>query len=575
LFLAVVLIFASRAFASKARMAVAEEESMDEQDKGTLTYQESKVFHAEPHLCSVYENTKRRLYTFEVYGLDTQETLHKQYTYNDFDGLFRFNAELMNPNRKEGRYHWVIERLEIGQVGQEKKLRLANEVTKEVPELPIYETNRKIPTGRMDLKERQRLRETMDMLHIKRDENIRKKREVSKAKFLEHIKFLKEEHKRKEEEQERALAKEREERVLWQMDMEKEEEDQAAQIAVVTRKRRIAAETKDQKHEEAEEEDLRQLRIRWRAADAEKAKLMREARERKAKQDKQKAEEAKEEAARLRAVQAKRSQNWANRDKRVKKKQDDLVKRALDLLPELKRLANLKIERNAESLQEWNDRRWPIFHGVLERIEERKLEAEREADRVQKYIADRSIPPKEKVKGKHKKAKATAKRGSADKLQPGKQDHASDKKRPPSGKKKGEPGKSDTEDNQTDQEGHTGKQEADRIVDGVEAKMRAELDEMNRRKAVDQKREVKIREKEDKRKQVELQRIMDYKRKVADAEGKRIHDANERHLIQKEKEEEKRQTEERQKEEDKRLENHRARGVLAMEQKQIEYLCSH
>merc|ERR1712113_267745 len=134
-------------------------------------------------LCNVYDNPKRRFVTFEVYGLDTQDMLHKGWDYAGFDQLFRFNAELMNPNRKEGRFHWVIERLKIGTVGKDRKLQLSPEATPETPELPLYELTRKIPTGRMNLKERQRLRDQMDMLDVKRGENIKKKRDASKKKF--------------------------------------------------------------------------------------------------------------------------------------------------------------------------------------------------------------------------------------------------------------------------------------------------------------------------------------------------------------------------------------------------------
>jgi hypothetical protein len=287
-------------------MAIAEEETMDEQDKGTLTYQECKVFHAEPHLVSVYDHPKRRVVTFEVYGLDTQDMLHKQYTHNEFDGLFRFNAELMNPNRKEGRYHWVIERLEIGQVGSERKLRLGAEVTKEVPELPIYETNRKIPTGRMDLKERQRLRDQMDMLNIRREEKIRAKKQASKKKFLAHIFWLQEDAKRREEEQARMIEEEREKRYQFQLGVELEEEEEEAKKAVTAKNRRIAAENKDRAHEEKEEEDLRQLRLRWKAADAEKARAIREARERKERDAAAKVEAAKQKVVDDRATQKKR-----------------------------------------------------------------------------------------------------------------------------------------------------------------------------------------------------------------------------------------------------------------------------
>ena len=44
---------------------------------------------------------------------------HIGYSYADFDQLFRFNAELMNPNRKEGRFHWIFERLAIVTVGDQ------------------------------------------------------------------------------------------------------------------------------------------------------------------------------------------------------------------------------------------------------------------------------------------------------------------------------------------------------------------------------------------------------------------------------------------------------------------------
>merc|ERR1712113_1220009 len=97
------------------------------------------------------------------------------------------------------------------------------------------------------------------------------------------------------------------------------------------------------------------------------------------KEEKQKAEEAKEKAAHLRAVRAKRQSNSDNRDKRVKKKQDDLVKRALDILPQLKALEKQKEENNKAYLQKWNEKRRPAFEGVRERIEERQRVAEKES----------------------------------------------------------------------------------------------------------------------------------------------------------------------------------------------------
>jgi len=541
------------------KMAIADEETMDEQDKGHLSYQESKVFHAEPHLCSVYDNSKRRMVTFEVYGLDTQDMLHRQYTYQEFDGLFRFNAELMNPNRKEGRYHWVIERLEIAQVGQERKVRLAAEVTKEVPELPIYETTRKIPTGRMDLKERQRLREQMDMLSIKREEKIRAKKQLSKKKFLEHIFFLQEETKRKEKEQEESIASEREKRWQDQLKFDNEEEEQAAKDLVLARSRRIAVESKEQAHEEREEEDLRQLRLRWKAADAEKARLISEARARKEKDEAARKAAAIQAAAQAKTVQNKREVAWGGRDKRVQAKRDALVNKALALIPELKRLANLTVERNTEYLQDWNDQRWPVFEAQLERMRYREAQRQAEADAVKNYIDNRAIPTKTKTKGKKAKAKGHGKKG--DKHKGGKEKD---------GKEEGAETKEAAKDEAKD-----AKKETERVVDGVEAKMREQMAEVKRRQEVDQKRIMKIEERAEKIKQHELKRIADYKLKVATQQANKQNAANERMLILSTKQDEKLKAEERQRGEDERLKNVRAKHVLAWEQKQLEWLQTH
>jgi len=517
---------------------------MDEQDKGNLTYQECKVFHAEPHLVSVYDHAKRRVVTFEVYGLDTQDMLHKQYTYNEFDGLFRFNAELMNPNRKEGRYHWVIERLEIGQVGSERKLRLGAEVTKEVPELPIYETNRKIPTGRMDLKERQRLRDQMDMLNIRREEKIRAKKEASKKKFLEHIFWLQEDAKRREAEQARMIEEEREKRYQFQLAVELEEEEEEAKKAVTAKNRRIAAENKDRAHEEKEEEDLRQLRLRWKAADAEKARAIREARERKEKDMANAAEAAKQKAAADLATQGKREVNWANRDKRVQAKLDRHVQKALEKIPELRQKAIMVVEKNNEYLQDWHERRWPIFGEQLDRMRDREAQRKAEEEAVKLYHEQRAIP--EKVSTKGKKAKTGGKKA---------------------GKKKDDKGDGDGDGD--------GKKDAEKVVDGVEAKMRQQMAEQKRRWDLEKKRLDKMAEKEQKRKATELRRIADYKNKVKAEETRKQNTAAERSLILQSKAEERAKAAERQKEEDDRLKNVREKRVLAWEEKQLEWIMTH
>merc|ERR1711920_826607 len=141
---------------------------------------------------------------------------------------FRFNAELMNPNRKEGRFHWVIARLAIATIAKERKLQLMPDPSEEVPELPIYEEKRKIPTGRMDLKERQRLREQMDMLDIKRAENISKRRAAMRERFLKHLFKLKEEDAKRKAEVEEKIAEEKLQRYRTKDEQERLELEEQA-----------------------------------------------------------------------------------------------------------------------------------------------------------------------------------------------------------------------------------------------------------------------------------------------------------------------------------------------------------
>merc|ERR1712023_527945 len=66
------------------------------------------------------------------------------------------------------------------------------------------------------------------------------------------------------------------------------------------------------------------------------------------------------------------------------------------------------------------------------------------------------------------------------------------------------------------------KKDTEKIVDGVEAKMREQMAEMKRRSDLNAKREAKVAEKETRTKAVELSRINDYKKKVQLQEEARI-----------------------------------------------------
>merc|ERR1712151_384153 len=122
-----------------------------------------------------------------------------------------------------------------------------------------------------DLKERQRLREQMDMLDIKRAENIAKKRHAMKERFLKHLFKLKELDAQRKKEVEQKIAEEKLQRYRTKDEQERLEAEREEEKIRQAKMRRKAVEAKEQRTEEQDEEDYRQLRARWRIRDADKA----------------------------------------------------------------------------------------------------------------------------------------------------------------------------------------------------------------------------------------------------------------------------------------------------------------
>jgi hypothetical protein len=73
----------------------------------------------------------------------------------------------MNPNNREGRYHWICERLNYVSDGQGgRKIELC-EPTDDLPQIADKSTNFNIPIGRMNYGDRQRLRLDMERLPVR------------------------------------------------------------------------------------------------------------------------------------------------------------------------------------------------------------------------------------------------------------------------------------------------------------------------------------------------------------------------------------------------------------------------
>lgn len=515
------------------------------------------MFNTEPSLISVYDNTQLRFVTFEVYGLDTQSMLKLTYEYAAYDSLFRFNAELMNPNRKEGRFHWTIERLVIDTGGNNRKLKLGDKPTEEVAQMPTYETVRKIPTGRMDLKERQRLREQMDILDIRRAENIARKRAETKERILRHIFFLKEDFKRRKEEQAERMEAERALRFKRKEDEERKEEEALKILETKNRLRRKAIDQVMTRNEEQEVFELQELRARWQISDSEKARTIKDALDRRMriKNDEKSAEEAIKKRRSDAAV--KRFGVWKARDTRQKQREDSWLQKMIDGKNEAARNAKMVKERKQDYLKEWHSVRQPVFEAALARMEERAVALLAEQEAVNAYNQARAVPKKQKGRGKNVDMKSGEEKKPDETSSKKKKD---DKKSGDKKEKKDEK-KEDKKKDEDEPPVKSDKKDMEKVLDSVENKMRQQMEEARRRARMEKIREEKIVALDKERRMKELKHLSDVREAHRKAEVEEQKLFQERIIVMREKDAELQASKTRKQQERERLDRARQAAI--------------
>merc|ERR1711879_1035994 len=163
---------------------------------------------------------------------------------------------------------------------------------------------------------------------------------------------------------------------------------------------------------------------------------------------------------------AKRQTYFGQLAARIKQKDDTWLRKVLEMKAEIKRAQKVQRERNQEYIKELHNDRQPIFEKQLRRTEERKSAREAEEEAVRKYHEMRSLPKKEKTKGKNKKKKE------------GEDDTKAKPKKKPKDKKPEE----------KDGAGKADVDHVEKVLDEVEAKMRAEMEEEKRRAKLHAKR---------------------------------------------------------------------------------------
>lgn len=184
-------------------------------------FQRGKKLNDEYYIISVRDNAESNVLKFAAYELESSETFELGFSYGDFDALFKSHPELVNPANKEGRYDWVVDRLDFttDSSGGAKRLTLAEAPTEDV-EGPLTKPGaapKAIPKDRLTFAERTRLRQEAEKLEEKRAASIALKSEKNRKAFVSELQEkrkleeLKAESRRQRIEEERAERREKNE----------------------------------------------------------------------------------------------------------------------------------------------------------------------------------------------------------------------------------------------------------------------------------------------------------------------------------------------------------------------------
>jgi len=165
--------------------------SADQEESGPLVFQRGKKLNDEYYIISVRDNAESAMLKFIAYELETSENFDLTYSYADFDTLFKSHPELVNPSLKEGRYDWVVDRLDFttDSSGAAKRLVLASVPTAEDdrPATKPGQVAKAIPKDRLSFAERTRLRQEAEKLEEKRAASIAQKSEKNRKAFVAEL----------------------------------------------------------------------------------------------------------------------------------------------------------------------------------------------------------------------------------------------------------------------------------------------------------------------------------------------------------------------------------------------------
>lgn len=335
--------------------------------KGTLVFQEGKRIEGDYYIIAVYDDPASCSVTFAAYELETDETYCLPYTYTELDDLFRFNSEMMNPTNKDGRYHWVIERLDfiVNDLGK-KVLCLAPEPTPEEvteDEDPVEKKKkgaRPFLTGKVDAATRAKLIKELETLDDRKLQHTLVKSEEARKRFLQEL------HQKRRLEQLKATQR--------MLKMDEEREDRMAKLEHIKKTTREKA-LKFKTDAEVRTQTVAQLEVLMKQKEAEAIRRLVDDKEReehhreqrldmamqKKKAQERNWREAREvEQEKIRLLEKKRKEAMDQRNAVVMRRNREIAKTAREFNEEARREQLARDERKAklaEQLEEQNQRR--------------------------------------------------------------------------------------------------------------------------------------------------------------------------------------------------------------------------
>jgi len=345
-----------------------------EDQGGQLVFQKSKRLQDECYIINVRDSAESACVRFCAFELESSDTYEISYSYADFDALFKEHAELANPACKEGRYEWVIDRLDLvsDNPGEARHLVLGSEPTEEdprpVPGKPACPM-RVGPRDRLSYAERVRLRQEAERLEEKRAENIAAKSERARKAFVAEL-----QEKRKLEELKVASRRHRidEERARRREKAELQrhvQEEKAKRYEENDKKREERIHVLEAERKERDHKYIQEIVETARARQEAKQKMLEDARQRKTKED---AVQATELAAKREAQQkldAKREARIAERAERLKHSEHEYLEYRKQQIAQIAREKQEKEEKKKQYLREKAAQRAALLRLKHEKIE--------------------------------------------------------------------------------------------------------------------------------------------------------------------------------------------------------------